>query len=235
MKPALIWTLCLTLVATACQRSPAFRRDQGTYRPEAPSYYNKGAGGPGKTPAQRIESMGQPKKRVLVLDFWNDTPVKAPEIGAFTADELRRGLFTTQRMILPTEAKSDRVTEDFVQGDNVKVAQLIREGRKQGVAVLVIGRISKIVFRQRGDEIGVFRQKQSMAAADVELKVFDVANGREVTAVGKSGESSANTMVALEQENLESPEYRQELTRLAIRNAVSQLVPDVIRSVEKMT
>lgn len=219
----------------ACQRSPAFKRDQGTYRPEPESYYNKASAGRAKTPTARIEAMGQPKKRIVVLDFWNDSPVKATDLGIFAADELRRGLHQTQRMILPMDAKTDRATEDFIQGENVKVAQLIREGRKLGVAVLVIGRISKIVFRQRGDEVGVFRQKQSMAAVDVEMKVFDVAHGRELYATGKSAESSANTVVALEPGNLESPEYRAELTKLALRNAVGQMVPEVIRSVEKMT
>ncbi len=227
--------MLIILGTSACQRSPAFKRDQGTYQPETPSYYNKASLGSNKTPTQRVESMGQPKKRIMVLDFWNDTPAKAGEFGIFAADELRRGLNATQRMILPLDVKTDRATEDFIQGDNVKVAQLIREGRKLGVAVLVIGRIAKVVFRQRGDEIGVFRQKQSLAAVDVEMKVFDVVNGRELSALGKSGESSSNAIVALEPGNLESPEYRAELTKLALRNAVGQAVPEVIRSVEKMT
>jgi hypothetical protein len=35
--------------------------------------------------------------------------------------------------------------------------------------------------------------------------------------------------------DLESPEYRTELTKLALRNAVANLVPDVVRAIEKMT
>lgn len=229
---ALMGATALGLIATGCQRSPQFKRDQDYYQPETSSYYNKPAG---KTATQRIESMGQPKKRLVVFDFWNDTPVKQADLGLFAADEMRRGIHLTQRMILPADLKTDLTTHDFVKGDKVRVAQLIREGRRMGVAIVMIGRVTKIAFRQRGDEVGLFRQKQSLAGVDVEIKVFDVAAGREIMALGKSGEATSNTMVALEGGSIESPEYRAELTKLAIRGAVAQLVPDVLKSVEKMT
>jgi hypothetical protein len=222
----------LVLLGAACNRSPAYKRDQDYYKPEAQSYYDRGA--PNRSISQRIEGMGQPKKRVVVLNFWNDTPVKVNDLGLFAADELRRGLHLSQRLILPGDAKTDLSTENFVNGDKIKVAQLIREGRRMGVAVLLIGRVTKVVFRQRGDDVGVFRQKQSLAAADVEIKMFDVTAGREIMATGKSGEASSNSMVALEENNIESPAYRAELTKLALRNAMTMVVPDVLKAVEKM-
>lgn len=228
--------ICVLILSSwsisSCQRSPSYKRDQDFYKPETTSYYNK-AGGT-KSPTQRIESMGQPKKRIMVLNFANITPVKQGELGQFAADELKRALFLSQRMIVPQDAKTEFATQDFLDGEKVRVAQLIREGRRLGVAVLVVGRIAKVVFRQRGDDVGLLRQKQSLAAVDVEIKLYDVNSGREMMAAGKSGESSSNTMVAFEGSNLESPEYRAELTKLALRNAVVPLVPDVIKSVEKM-
>jgi hypothetical protein len=178
--------------------------------------------------------MGQPKKRVMVLNFWNDTPVKQNDIGEFAADELKRGLYLSQRVIVPTDIKTELGTADFVQGDRVKVAQLIREGRKLGVAVLVIGRITKIVFRQRGDDVGLFRQKQSLAGVELEAKLFDVQGGREIMATSRSGESNSNTVVAMESDNMESFAYRAELTRFAVREAVAGFIPDVMRAIEKM-
>jgi len=228
-----IWLAVVLLVFVSCQRSPAFKRDQDyTRSSDAVSYY---ANKSGKGPTQRIESMGQPKKRIVILNFWNDTPVKQNDLGAFAADELRRGLYATQRVILPTDAKTELGTADFIQGDSVKVAQLIREGRRMGVAVLVIGRVTKVVFRQRGDEVGLLRQKQSLAGVDVEIKTFDVAAGREIMAAARSGEAASNAIVAFEGASIESPEYRAELTKLAVRNAMSSLVPEVIKSIEKMT
>ncbi|MGZ3689482.1 MAG: hypothetical protein ACXWP5_15720 [Bdellovibrionota bacterium] len=217
-----------------CQRSPQYQKDQDVAKADYPmsNYYDKTS--QTRSSTQRVEAMGQPKKRVLILNFFNDTPIRSNDLGLFAADELRRGLFLTQRMILPTDAKTDLSTQDFIQGDRVKVAQLIREGRKLGVAVLGIGRISKVVFRQRGDDVGVFRQRQSIAAVDVEMKLFDVTTGRELMAIAKSGEASSNAMVAFDQNNIESPQYRAELTKMAVRDAMGTLVQPVIKSVEKM-
>jgi hypothetical protein len=225
------------LGGATCQRSPSYKKDQDYARSATggeipPSYYDDRSS---MSPSQRVEAMGQPKKRVVIFDFWNDTPVTQKDLGSFAADELRRGLYLSQRVILPPEARSDLSTADFVQGEKVKVAQLIREARRLGVAVVAIGRVTKIVFRQRGDEVGLLRQKQSLAAVDVEMKVFDVSVGREVLASAKSGEASSNAVVALEATNVESPQYRAELTKMAVRQAVAPLVADVIKSVEKMT
>lgn len=219
------------LVFGACSRSAQYDQDQQYYHPEQASYYSgKGA----KTPTDRVESLGQPKKRVLVLDFWNDTPVKQTDLGAFAADELRRGLYLSQRMILPPDLKTDLTTSDFLEGDQVRVAQLIREGRKLGVAVLVIGRVTKVVFRQRGDEIGLFRQKQTLAAVDLEIKIFDVNGGREIAATSRSGESSTNALAAFDADTSDTASYRAEITKLAVRSAMQLAVPDVIRAVEKL-
>lgn len=229
-----VFVLVASLSIGGCQRSGQFKRDQDYPNAEnSAGYYGKSNSG--KSITSRIEAMGQPKKRVVVLNFWNDTPVTQNDLGPFAADELRRGLFLTQRMILPADAKTELGTEDFVQGEKVKVAQLIREGRKLGVAVLGIGRVTKITFRQRGDDIGLLRQKQSLAGVDVEMKLFDVAGGREIMADAKSGEASSNALVALEGKGVETTEYRAELVKLAVRNAVALLVPSVVRAVEKLT
>jgi hypothetical protein len=223
----LVPSAVLMAFASGCTRSPEFKKDQ-EFAPND-SYYDRG-----RSAVDKVEAMGQPKKKVMVFAYWNDTPVRAPTLGAYGADEMKRGLAVSHRLIVPKDLSTMLTTDDFVSGDKVKVAQLIREGRRLGVAVAVIGRITKIVFRQRGDEIGLFRQKQSLAAVDLEIKIFDVAAGREVAAFGRSGEASANASVALEDENLESQDFRNEMARLAIRNAVSAMVPDVVRTIEKM-
>ena len=46
--------------------------------------------------------------------------------------------------------------------------------------------------------------------------------------------SSSNSMVALEDSNLESRQFRGELTKLALRQAVAGVVPEILRTVEKM-
>jgi hypothetical protein len=53
-------------------------------------------------------------------------------------------------------------------------------------------------------------------------------------AVSRSGDASSNSLVAVEGKNLESAQYRAELTQMAVRDAVAKLVPDVIRGIEKL-
>ncbi len=229
----LLVLIVLLVGAGACNRSSKFQKDENYYQGDPASYYNR-AQSP-RPITERIESMGQPKKRLVVLDFWNDTPIQNNELGKFAADELKRLLFQTQRVIIPKDVKEEATTAQFIEGDKVRVAQLVAEGRKMGVSSLIIGRITKAVFRQKGDDVGVFRQKQSVVGVDVEMKLFDVQNGREILATGKGGEASSSAMVAFESESLESPEFRAELTKLALRKAVGMMVPDVLRSIEKMT
>lgn len=224
---------CMNLIG--CQRSPAYRRDQDYAQTEIPlSYYND------KKPlsaTQKVENIAQPKKKVMVFNFWNDTPLLnnvTEGIGKFSAVELKRGLDISQRVILLSDPKTGFSTENFIQGNQIKVAQLIREGRRLGVAALVIGKISKLVFRQKGGDIGIFKHKQSFAASDIEIKIFDVANGKEVLATSRSADSQSGTLTGYETESLENPLFRTELIKLAVRNTVAQLIPDVLKAIDKL-
>lgn len=230
-----LWFCMAAMVSlSACQRSAGFKRDQDYYGDaDTQSYYNKSGGR--SSPTQRLSSIGQPKKRIFVYNFWNDTPVKQTDVAQFASDELRRALFASKRVILSPEMKSDFGTSDFVTADKVKVAQLVRESRQLGVAVAVIGRIARIVFRQKGDDIGLLRQKQSAAAVDVEIKIFDVASGREIQSVGRSGEANSSALAVFESGDLADAEFRSELTKLAVRNTIQPLIPQVIQSIEKMS
>jgi hypothetical protein len=216
----------------SCARSKAFDRDQEVYGDYPQSYYTDAQ--KNSSISKKVDTLGQPKKRVVVFNFWNSTPVRSKDSGAFASDELKRALLSTRRVIIPEDVRVSLETLDYIQGDDVKVAQLIMQGRKLGVAVIVIGRISRIVFRQSGDDVGIIRQKQSRAAVDVEAKIFDVNSGREITAIGKSGYATIDASVSIAVESVESRKYREELTQLALRDAAVKLVPDILLGIEKM-
>lgn len=231
-----IGIVLIAVLSTSCARSQRYADEQVGGGPEGSSYYQSApVSGQPTAVSDRIQAMGQPKKRIVVMNFWNDTPVQAPTIGQFAGDELRRGLFLSKRVILPTEFKNELETRDFVEGDRVRVAQLVREGRRMSVAVLVVGRISRIVFRQKGDDVGLFRQRQSIASVDLEIKVFDTAGGREIGAFSRSGQAFTNAVVTTEVDAMADQQFRTELAQRAVQNAVAPLIPDIIQSVEKMT
>jgi hypothetical protein len=219
--------------AGGCQRSPQFKREEamgrGDFGPSQGVAKTSGALSGG-----RFDSVGQPKKRVMVLNFWNDSPAKEVDLGGYVAGELQRGLYLSQKVVIPTDIKTELTTADFVQGDQVKVAQLIREGRKLGVAVIIIGRISKVVFREQGDDVGLLRQKTSIAAVELETKLFDVQGGRELLAISRFGETSQKTVSTGFSNSQESADSRVAITRLAAMEAVAHLIPDVMASIDKM-
>src|SRR5581483_7295050 len=97
----------------------------------------------------RAEKFGQPKKKIYVLPFLNDTPMGGDELGGFASDEFLREIRISGRAIVPEDIRSGDVSKDFYSGDKVRLGSLVREGKKLGVALLIIGRIKKITFRQK--------------------------------------------------------------------------------------
>jgi hypothetical protein len=210
----------LAIVSSGCQRSTFFKSDDDLANLDQNF---------GRNPANSGSLQGWgPKKRALIMNFWNDTPIQDSSFSTYAADELKRGLHLSQRVVIPSDLKNDLATDHFLQGDRVKVAQLIREGRRLGVSVLVIGRIGKITYRQKGDDIGIFHQRSAIANVDV-------VNGREVMATSRSGEATSNAVPSAEEQSASGDEFKSKLTRLGIRQAVAALIPDFLRAIEKMT
>lgn len=184
--------------------------------------------------ASKLEMGIQPKKKVFVFDFWNDTPVDIQGLGHWVADELQRELVSTGRVIHSEGTGKTWRTEDYVQGTGIKVAQLIRDSQKLDAFVIVLGRISKVIFRQKGDEVGLFRKKESLAAVEVEIKLFDLSSGREVMAVIKSGEASSHAYMLFNPKKIETPAYREELIHDAFFQTLPSFVPELLKSIAKI-
>jgi len=221
------------VIGLGCARSQTYEAERNYYEDYPHTYY--GRQDPGDNASEKIASIAQPKKRIVVFDFWNATPLKSDELGPFGADELRRELYVSGRVIIPTEHKLVFTTENFLDGESIKVEQLVREGRRLGVAVVIIGRITRTVFRSEGSDIGVFSKKQSIAAADVEIKVFDVASGREIMAVQESGQAAGDALPLIDEKDFKSKQHRVEIVKMAVRDATAKLVKPVVVAMQKMS
>ena len=217
----------------ACARSDAYKKDQSFYEETGDGYYSQ----PSQyhtSPSEKLEKIKQPKKKVLVLGFWNDTPVGDDTLGAFGADEMRRELTLSKRVLFPEDKTIAAVTKDFVEGDRVQSTQLVREGRRLGVTSVVVGRISKIIFRHNREEVGILREAQNTAAVDIEIKVFDVGSGREVHSAKRSGGAELTSKIVFDQDASATTEGKMEISKEAIHNAVMKLIPDVLLAMDKM-
>jgi hypothetical protein len=231
------WLAPVVLISfglNACVRSHDRRRDREFYEENPSGYYEREEGANPSRGGTGPERLKGPKKRVLVLGFWNDTPVGDEALGTFASEELKRELDLGRHVLFPEEKMIAAVTKDFVEGDRVQTTQLVREGRRFGVSAVILGRISKITFRQDREEVGIFRQAESLVGVDLEMKVFDVISGREIASYKRSGSASASTRVTFDEDALANKEARAELAREAIYEAVRKLVPDTVLSLEKM-
>ncbi len=227
---------CTTLLSLlpGCVRSDAFKKDRDFYDETPGGYYTDSDAGKLDENGKRLERLKGPKKKVLVFSFWNDTPVGDEELGVFAGEELKRGLFLSKRVLFPDDKHISSATKDFVQGDRVQTSQLVREGRRFGVSSVIVGRISKIKVRQNREEVGILREAESAVVVDIEMKMFDVASGREVSSYKRTGAASSTARIAFGDGAAEQKEARNELAKEAIVEAVNRLIPDALVSMDKM-
>ena len=226
--------LTLSCFVTSCMRNSPYRKDKDPVDDTPSGYYSDSDSSKLSDSGVKLEYLKGPKKKVLVLGFWNDTPVGDENLGVFAASELKRELFLSRRVLFPDDKYISSATKDFVDGDRVQAAQLVREGRRFGVSAIVVGRISKITFRQDREEVGILRQAESAIVVDIEMKVFDVSSGREISSYKRTGAATNTAHVMFDEDQLASKEARAEIAKDAIREAVLKLVPDVQVSMDKM-
>lgn len=223
--------LIFCLVLAGCVRSTMFHRDQDYMDDASDSYYTDDSFERSGVRADRIK---QPKKKILVLGFWNDTPMGDESIGVFAAEELKRLLSVKKKVIFPDEKTTTAVTHDFVEGDRIQTSQLIREGKRVGVNAVVVGRISKITFRQDREEVGILREAKSAVSVDLEMKVFDVASGREVHQAKRSGNAANIARILFDDDALSTKNARIEIAKDAVAEAIRKMTGEVMLSLEKM-
>jgi hypothetical protein len=221
----------LPLVLSACVRNHSLKKEREFYE-ETPSGYYQGEDAPRK--GEALERLKGPKKKVLVLSFWNDTPTGDDSLGDFVASEMKREFSLGHQILLPDDKLVSTVTKDFVDGDRVQVSQLVKEGRRFGVSCVILGRISKINFRQNREEVGILRQAESVVSVELEMKVFDVSSGREVGTYQRTGSATNTARIVIDEDTLSSREARNDLAKEAIYEAVQKLLPDAVLAMEKM-
>ena len=231
---ALLTLMLSGSMLSGCMRSDAFKKDRDSYEDTPGGYYSDNDASKLDETGKRLEKLKGPKKKVLVLSFWNDTPVGDEELGAFAGEELRRELSTSKRILFPDEKLVSSSTRDYVQGDRVQISQLVREGRRFGVSCVIVGRIAKIKFRQNREEVGILREAESALTVDVEMKVFDVVSGREISSYKRTGVATNTSRVVFGDDGLANKDARAEIAKSAIHEAVMKLVPYAFVSLDKM-
>ncbi len=190
-------------------------------------------------PEVQQEPDGGLKKRCAVFSFANKTALLDSQLGAYASEQMRRGLGASLRVLAQADMRSDMTTDVFLDGDRIKVEQLVREGRRLGVSAVVLGRVSKVHFRRQvAQDTTLFRDRDAVASLEVDAKLFDVQTGRELISLSCHGEAKSHEYFVNEQSPLamssQPDSQRSELFEEAIQDSVAQMLPNFFRSLDKM-
>jgi hypothetical protein len=224
---ALAVSVTLLLSVGACSRSPAYNHERA-----------KAGRGQSEGERNRIidtaTKFAPLRKRAVVLPLWNDTPVKG-KFEVLAKNELREALLDTNKLNLVDEKEISLRSQDFyLDSDKLDVAHVAENGKKWGVSLVIVGRITKIAFRRQDDDVGLLRPTAAKAAVSVELRLVDVAQAKEI-ALGEGAGLSENSSMNLFGQNPEDAEgYRNEVVAEALGEAVRKAMPSLLKEVDRI-
>lgn len=208
--------LCFVLVACA---SPVIQRDLE-----------------GRRQAQgNIQEFQHLKKKVALLTFFNESPTGGDDIGIIATEELRNELSRTGEFVVdPMAMKMFGSSKEIYAGGGVKLAQLSRRAKMEGINLVVFGRIVEARVRQKKDEIGFVRETKSFTEAKVEIRVFDVNSNKEVHTETFVGHADDQTYKFFVEDQESSHMERQDLLRYGVRVAVRRAIPRMLEIGKKL-
>lgn len=219
--------LLAATLAVSCARSSAYRQSENLgKRTQSDRERSKVLSAP--------EKFAPLRKRAVVLPFWNDTPMKG-KFEVLGKNQLREALLETNKVNLVDEKEIPLRSQDFyLDSEKVNVAHIAENGRKWGVSLVILGRITKISFRRKDDDVGLVRPTASKAAASVELRLVDVAQSKEI-ALGEGAGLSENSSMNLFGQSTEDTEaYRNEVVGEALGDAVRKALPALTKEIERI-
>ncbi len=175
------------------------------------------------------------KKKIALLTFMNETPHGGEDLAITATEELRKTLGGTKDIIIdPVADKIFGSSKEIYAAGGVKLVQLTKKAKMAGINLVVYGRISKARVRQKTDEIGFVRQTKSFAQAVVEVRVFDITNGKEIfvdTNKGNVDDQSFRFYLKRTEDNVA---YKRGMLRYSAKVATRKFVPKITELVSKL-
>ncbi len=224
----LVLTAFLLIDIAGCARSPAYKKERERMGDVPQTSQEQ------ERVMEKAQKFSGLRKRTVVLPFWNDTPIKG-KFEVTTKNVLKDILLEQGRLNVVDERDVSQRSQDFyLDQEKVDVQHVAEFGKKWGVSLVILGRISKIVFRRKDESVGVFRPSSAVAAVSVEMRLIDVASAKEV-ALGQGTGTSENTSLNLFGTSADdTEEYRNELVRAAMEDAVNKAMPALNREIDRI-
>lgn len=215
------------LVISSCARSSGYRKDQAKVD----------RGQTKNQQEQLIESVSKfspLRKRAVVLPFWNDTPIKG-RFEVHAKNSLREMLLEQNRLNVVDERDVSLRSQDFyLDSEKINIAHLTENGKKWGVSLIVLGRISKIAFRRKDDDVGLLRPSAAKAAVSVELRLIDVGQAKEIALGNGTGLSESSSLNLFGEGSEDTETSRNELVAEAIVDAIRKAMPALNKEIDRI-
>ncbi len=175
------------------------------------------------------------KKKIALLQFFNESPYGGQDLGITATEELQKELARTGEFIVdPMAKKLFGNSKEIYSGGGVKLVQLSRKAKIAGLNFVMYGRVVEARVRERTDEIGVVRETKSYTESKVEIRIFDVNSNKEIytdTVKGYADDATFRFFATAREDRIT---YRRDLLRYGARVAVRRAIPRILKISEKL-
>lgn len=186
-------------------------------------------------PVEQQNRFQSVKKKIALLTFFNESPVGGDDLGIIATEELRNELSRTGEFVVdPMAMKIFGSSKEIYAGGGVKLVQLARRAKIEGVNLVVFGRIVEARVREKSDEIGFVRETKSFTEAKLEVRVFDVNSNKEIFTDTLNGYADDQTYRFFAEDRESNLNQRRDLLRYGVRVAARKAIPRMIELARKL-
>ena len=208
--------LLTIMVISACTSQPIRRKSTG-YIDYKKGRYGKKYQRPYFSPV---------KKKIALLPLYNESPFGKEDLAITASEELRTEVSRSTEYVIDKEAtEMFGSSKEIFAGGGMKLAQMSRKAKLQGINLVIFGRITSARVRQKTDEIGLIRKTRSYAESEIELRVFDIHSNKEILSERANGNISDSAFRFFMSERDENLGYRRSLLRYSVKVAIRRLLP----------
>lgn len=178
-----------------------------------------------------------PRHRVLVLPFLDERMDRSQAMSDVARQTVVRELLKTRQFVVVSPEDFPHDPKKFLTEENeYDLAQVSRLASSMGVSAVIEGKVLSIKAKRMGDAIGLVRSLKAQVSTQVRLRIYAGKNGKEILNEVRSADTEATSTRVGESGDVTSRLAEDpELVRTAIRKAFLSAVPNVVRSVEKLS
>jgi hypothetical protein len=119
-----------------------------------------------------------PVKRVVVIPFMNRTPYGGNSLADYATDTVKEQVRHLEELTLVPEALLENADAVYTDSKSLEFKDLVERAASVDVSAIIFGTIENIETEDKGEDVGIFRQRKVKTMATVHLQVFDVRNSR---------------------------------------------------------